>query len=420
MTRDYASRGKDRARYLFAGQASSHMTPYRNTSQLRPDGMPDGIASPSDLDFMNRSNPFFFTDRALHSAGQYIGRTMPLPVGTFSKRSGNTILFDSGGLQFGRDPRQWQGDASRAWALRFLEANADEAITLDVPTRVIRPGTPPFDSFAAALAATVENNLYFARHRSADVKFLSVLQGETSVDAVTWYDAVKVQPFEGWAFGGSMRTDYIHITAMMLRLISDGLLTPERNRLHFLGVGTLTHAVMLSALQKALREHLRDDDLLITFDTSSPSHLATNGKIYGYPNISSTSFVMSILRPPADPVHQEWRTPFPVASSRIGERLLVSDLCVPAITRQAGWDALGHEIVVNHNHESLLRGIDDANAIMEMPSAWSSELAPDHIIKAYRALRTMFRYPDPLTHVHRQKAAFTKVRGGKAKEGEDE
>lgn len=420
MTREYASRGKDRARYLFAGQASSHTIPYRQASQLRPNGMPSGVVSPSELDFMDRSNPFFSTDRALHSAGQYIGRSMPLPVGTFSKRPGNTILFDSGGLQFGRDAKQWQGDLSRAWALRFLEANADEAITLDVPTRVITPGMPPFDSFAAALATTVDNNRYFARHRSADVRFLSVLQGETSADAMTWYDAVKVQPFEGWAFGGTMRTDYIHITAMMLRLISDGLLTPERNRFHFLGVGTLTHAVMLSALQKALREHIRDDDLLITFDTSSPSHLATNGKIYGYPNISSTSFVMSILRPPADPIHQEWQTPFPVASSRIAERLLVSDLCVPAITRQSGWDALGHEIVVNHNHESLLRGIDDANAIVEMPSAWSNELVPDHIIKAYRALRTMFHYPDPLTHVCRQSAAFTKIRGGKAKEGEDE
>jgi hypothetical protein len=90
------------------------------------------------------------------------------------------------------------------------------------------------------------------------------------------------------------------------------------------------------------------------------------------------------------------------------------------MTRQSGWDALGHEIVVNHNHESLLRGIDDANAIMEMPSAWSIELAPDHIIRAYRALRTMFRYPDPLAHLRRQDAAFTKIRGGKAKEGEDE
>ena len=416
MTRDYSSRGLNRARYVFAGQGSSQSVPYRQASSLRPDGLPAAIASPSDLDFMNSGNPFFFTDRALHSAGQYIGRTSPLPVGTFSKRPGNTILFDSGGLQFGRDPKKWQGDTSRAWVLRFLEENADEAISLDVPTRVITPGRLPFDSFGAALVTTLDNNRYFARHRSANIRFLSVLQGETSADALRWYDAVKVQPFEGWAFGGSMRTDYIHVVSMLLRLIADGLLTPERNRLHFLGVGTLTHAVMLSAMQKALREHLNDPDLLITFDTSSPDHVATNGGIFGYPKISRDAFTMSIIKPPADPTHQDWHTPFPVASSRISERLLVSDLCVPAISRQAGWDVLGHEIAVNHNLESLLRGIDDANAIMEMPSAWSSNLVPEYIIKGYRALRTMFKHPDPLSHVRRQKAHFATIGRTKARE----
>lgn len=416
MNRDYRSRGICRARYLFAGQPSTHQTPHRPATALRPSGLPDWLTAPADLDFLDKANPFFFTDRALHSSGHYIGRSIPLPVGTFSKRPGNTILFDSGGLQFGRNPNQWRGDGSRAWALGFLETHADEAITLDVPTRVITPGLPPFDSFSAALAVTLGNNRYFARHRSANVRFLSVLQGETSADALAWYDAVKAQPFEGWAFGGSRRTDYIHIATMLLRLISDGLLTPERNRLHFLGVSSLTHAVMLSALQMALREHLGDGELLITFDTSTPSTLATMGLVFGYPNISTTSFAMSILKPPSGHIHHGWRTPFPVTSSRISEHLLVGDLCVPSATRQSGWDALGHEIAINHNHESLLRGIEDANSVMEMPSAWSSKLAPDHIIKAYRALRTMFQYPDPVAHVRRQRASFAKIGG--AKEGE--
>lgn len=418
MTRDFSSRGTNRARYLFAGQTSTHRTPYRAADALRVGGLPAWLNGPTDLDYMDAANPFFFNDRALHSAGQYIGQVKPLGTGTFSRRAGNTVLFDSGGLQFGRDPTRWEGNTSRAWALSFLEAHADEAITLDVPTRVITPGMPPFDSFGTALVTTVDNNRYFARHRSGGVRFLSVLQGETSADAIAWYNAVKVQPFEGWAFGGSLRVDYVHVVAMLLRLIADGFLTPERNRLHFLGVGTLTHAVMLSAIQQALREHLGDDRLLITFDTSSPSHLATNGLIFGYPNITPTSFAMSMLKPPADPVHQDWRTPFPVTSSRIAERLLVGDLCVPATTRQSGWDALGHEIVVNHNHESLLRGIDDANSIVEMPSAWSSALAPDHIIKAHRALRTMFSYADPLAHVRRQSAHFATIRRSKAKEGQ--
>ncbi len=409
MTRDYSSRGQNRARYLFAGQSSSHLTPHRTASSLRPSGLPLGLTSPSDLDFMDRTNPFFFTDRALHSAGQYIGRAAPLPIGTFSRRPGNTILYDSGGLQFGRNPVLWQGDASRDWALRFLEAHADEAITLDVPTRVITPGRPPFDSFDAALAVTVDSNRYFARHRVAPVRFLSALQGETGADAVTWYEAVKTQPFEGWAFGGSLRTNYIHVVSMILRLIQDSLLGKERNRLHFLGVSSLSHAVMLSALQIALRDHLNDDMLQITFDTSTPSKLMMTGQMLGYAELSPTAFTMSIFAPPSDHIHADWSSPFPIKSSRISERLLTSDLCAPAWTRQHGWDTLGLEIVTNHNVESLLRGIDEANSVLELPSAWAAAHAPTHVIRAYRALKTMFKHSDPLGHVRRYRADFAKL-----------
>lgn len=409
MIRDYSSRGHNRARYLFAGQSSSHLIPHRKAVGLRSNGLPPGLGSPSDLDFMDPTNPFFYTDRALHSAGQYIGRTAPLQVGTFSKRPGNTILFDSGGLQFGRNPALWKGDASRDWALRFLDAHADEAITLDVPTRVITPGQPPFDSFSTALAVTIENNRFFARHRTSSMRLLSVLQGETNADALTWYDAVKAQPFEGWAFGGSLRTDYIHVVSMILRLIADGLLGPDRNRLHFLGVSSLSHAVMLSALQIALRAHLTDDALQITFDTSTPSTLMSNGQMLGYPDLSPTTFTMSVFAPPSGHIHASWPTPFPVKSSRISERLLISDLCDPAPTRQHGWDVLGNEIVTNHNVESLLRGIDDANSVVELPSAWAAAHAPVHIVRAYRALKTMFAHSDPLAHVKAYRADFAKL-----------
>lgn len=409
MTRDYSSRGLNRARYLVAGQSANHMVPHRSASAVRNGQLPSGLSSLKNLDFMDPSNPFFLTDRALHSAGQYIGRVAPLATGTFSKRPGNVILCDSGGLQYGRDPKLWQGDPSREWSLRFLEANADEAITLDVPTRVITPGILPFDSFNAALATTVDNNRYFARHRLAPVRFMSVLQGETAVDALIWYQAVKTHPFEGWAFGGFLRVDYVHIVSMVLRLIADGLLGPERNRLHFLGVSSLSHAVMLSALQVALRSHLGDDVFQITFDTSSPSKLAMVGKMFGYADLSPTSFTMAIFNPPSGHVHADWPSPFPVKSSRISEALNISDLCAPAWTRQHGWDELGNAIVTHHNVESLLRGIDDANSIMELPSAWAAQHAPAHVIRGYRAIKTMFDHTDPLAHVRRFRGDFSKL-----------
>ena len=241
------------------------------------------------------------------------------------------------------------------------------------------------------------------------MRLLSVLQGETSADALTWYHAVKQQPFEGWAFGGSLRTDYIHIVSMIQRLIADGLLGRTRGRLHFLGVSSLSHAVMLSALQIALRTHLADDEFLITFDTSTPSTLMSTGQMLGYANLSPLTFTMSVFAPPSRHIHATWPSPFPVKSSRISEKVLISELCDPAPTRQHGWDTLGNEIVTNHNIESLLRGIDDANSVMELPSAWAADHAPAHIIRAYRALKTMFTHSDPLAHVKAYRTDFASL-----------
>lgn len=162
-------------------------------------------------------------------------------------------------------------------------------------------------------------------------------------------------------------------------------------------------------MNASLREHLADDALLITFDTSSPSTLTMNGGMFGYANLSSTSFAMNVYSAPSGHVHARWQSPVPIQCSRISEFALLSDLCVPAATRQHGWDMLGLEIVNFHNTESLLRGIADANSVMELPSVSAQQFAPDYVIRAYRALRTMFAHPDPLGHVRRFKADFAKL-----------
>jgi len=328
--------------------------------------------------------------------------------GTFSRGPGKTILCDSGGLQFGRDPSKWCGDETRDWAHRFLVANADEAITLDIPTRTVKPGSP-FDSFRAALQTTVDSNAYFAKHRFGTTRFLSVLQGENAVEALTWYEAITTQPFEGWAFGGEMRKNYPHVVGIILRLINDGLLGKERNRLHFLGKSSLTNAVMLSALQKALSEKLGDPDFLITFDTSTPSQVSSTGQLFGYADLSPTSFTVRAYSPPTENAHADQHTPLPMTSSRISERLLVSDLIEPASTRQHGWDGLGNVFAIHHNIDALLRAIDDANAVMEMPSYLGMQFAPPGVIACYRALRTMFGQADPLRHVLGYRADFAKL-----------
>ena len=408
MTRSYSARSKNRAQYLPAGQSGSHLMPYRSPASVRGGNLPPSLPSLTDLDWLDPANPHFTSDRALFSAGQFIGGKAP--PGMFDRRPGVTILCDSGGLQYGLNRNPWLGNQSQAWSLNFLEANADEAITLDVPTVAIGRGPPQWNSFSACLAQTVANNAFYHQHRTrSDLRFLSVLQGTTAAESVAWYQAVSAQPFEGWAFAGSLRRNYLHMVTMLLQMIADGLLGPERNRIHVLGVSSLVDAVMLSALQRALREHLNDDLLQITFDTSSPSKMVLAGFAYGHPLLSPTEFKIAMFKPPSGHVHAGSSYRFPIASSRLAEKMTIGDLCVASPSRQHGWDHLGGEMVVHHNVEAMFRAIEDANSVLEMPTAAASQMAPGHVVRAYNALRSMFRFTNPLGHLKRHKADFARL-----------
>lgn len=411
MAIDYSARAKGRAMYLPAGQSGTHNMAYRADLPSRPEGLPACLNSLRDLDFMDRGNPLFFYNRGLFSAGQFLDRAgANLPKGVFSRRAGNTILTDSGGLQFGRMKKVWEGDKSREWTLRFAEANGDEAIGLDIPTEAIENGHPLFNTVDACLAVTLDNNAYWMKHRRADTRFLAVIQGRTFKEARAWLEGIVAVPMEGWSFGGDMKSDYLWLAEALQNLRGQGLLGPDRNRVHVLGDSSLTQAVMLSALQKSMRELLGDDQFLITFDTSTPSEMVKNGDAYRYARMDKASFTIPPFKPPSLHDNAGTDTPFPVLSSAIAERMKVSDLCVPSSARQHGWDTLGNELLINHNIESLLRGIDEANSALELPRGWQDEFAPPHVILAYNALRTMHEYPrDPLGHLRQSAASFAKL-----------
>ena len=410
MTIDYRARQQGRAVYLIAGQTDNHIMPHKPISKVRGGVLPSGISSPADLDFLDPANPFFVTDRALFSYGQFIRSSTP--KGIFTPRPGVTILGDSGGFQLISNPALWQGNTTRINALEWLEANTNEAMTLDVPTRAIG-NNPLFPDFNACLGTTLANNQFFNKHRTGNTRFLSVLQGRDRYEAITWLDTVRVLPFEGWAVGGDMRLDFLWLVELLTRLRALGL-TGERNRLHVLGTSSLTQGVMLSAIQKSFAELPGEQDFQITFDTSNPSQVMVFGLMYGHPIITPDSgdtpgrFSHTTFKTPASADHSK-NDPrsLPIKSSRISERLTIGDLCAePAPGRNSAWDAIARSIVVNHNLDAMLSAFDEANSILEMPSAFAVQLAPSRIVTAYNVLRGAFRHKNPLGHVQRYRALF--------------
>lgn len=410
MTFDYRERQTDRATYLIAGQVAMHTLPLVPPNNVRSGALPSWLSSTADLDFLDPSNPFFITDRALFSYGQFIGRSTPR--GIFDRRPGVTILGDSGGFQLIEKPELWKGDATRAAALAWLQGHADEAMTLDIPTRAIGLN-PLFKSFGDCLKTTLDNNAYFHAHACGRTRFLGVLQGTTRTEGLAWYDAVKAQPFDGgWAIGGDMRVQFIYLTELFTRMLADGMLG-RRNRVHVLGTSKLKEAVMLSAIQKAISELPGQQDFRITFDTSNPSQTTKFGKLYGHPSITPDRVQAGEFahRTYATPSHSDYSTAdtrsLPIKSSRISEKLTIGDLCAaPAISRNSPWDRLAQGLVTHHNLDAMLRAFDEANSVMELPTQYSVKLAPVHVVQCYQALRTAFQHPDPVAHVKRKAKQF--------------
>lgn len=415
MTNDYIARSADRARYLCAGQSNLHRAPFR-TGRL-----PDALGGFADLDFMDSGSPLFTYNMALYSPGAGVGvGNERLAPGVFTRRPGNTILTDSGGYQYARDKtgQKWRGEASQRWSLRFAEENGDESIALDIPTLAIGYNTK-FPTFKACLDQTLDNARYWLAHRRANTRFLAVLQGRDRAEAMAWLAAAKTVPMEGWSFGGTMRTNYLHLVEVLLDLHAAKLLTPERNRVHVLGNSTLVQAVMLSAIQRSMRILLEDDTFLITYDTASPSLLAVYGFAYGHPRLNKSEFSMTEFKPPSLHDNGEDRTPFPLRVSALADRLRICDFIDPSPSRQNGTDSLGNILTVHHNTEALLRGIDEANSVMELPRGWKDDLAPPHIIAAYEALASFHEYPhDPLGHLQMARAAFAGAKAYALEQGQ--
>ncbi len=409
MQRNYCAAQAGRAIYLVAGQSAGHTIPHRAVSSFRAGELPTWLSSLADLDFLDPGNPFFHTDRALFSYGQFIDR--PTPPGIFNRRRGQTtILGDSGGYQLIEKPKLWQGDKTRAEALNWLESNTDEAMTLDIPTRAIGRNSS-FPDFETCLAVTLDNNAYFHAHKQGGTRFLSVLQGRDSNEARQWYEAVAADPFDGgWALGGTMRTDLIYLVGIIHRLRGDGLLG-SRDRLHILGTSTLIMGVMLSALQKSVRKLAGQEEFQITFDTANPSHLGKYGRLYG--DVNFTSFTHLVVKPPTRNDYDEVsRLRWPVRNSRISELAVIGDLIRSSIGRNAGTDALGNALIVHHNTDAMLHNFDLANSVLEMPSGYAANIAPPNIVRAYNHLLMAFvdhegnERGDPVAHMTRERKLF--------------
>jgi len=391
----YDQRTSGRAIYAIALQDGNATFPFRSSAGISGSQLPSLLTCAGDLNFLDHQNPLFSTDYVLVSAGQYLGKRTPdAAIFKGVDRANVTVLGDSGGFQFITGKHPFLGDQTRNWSLRWLEEHTHVAMTLDIPTRAIGQSSSQFQTFDACLSTTLENLEYFDRHRTPGaVEFLNVLQGRDRREADRWFEAVKAFEFEGWAFAGALRLDMYEVCRRVIMLVEQGLLGGSRKRIHVLGTARLEIAVMLTALQVALRKHLDDSEITITFDSSSPSICAANWSAYTDPAFSGGkdgAFRLQQARLPATHHYNGSRLRFP-APGIIGARLTLGDVCPgSSATSQSARGPFTLPLLTNHNLERLLDAMERANAIMDLQPIDAEKFAPLWLVQSVQHIRGLF------------------------------
>lgn len=290
---DFTAQYADQAVYLPSLQQAYAAFPFRDAKSVRDGALPAGLEL-KDLDFLNPASNLWHCKYVLYSAGQFNRAQIRTPDMVSERNPDTIVVGDSGGYQIatGKLPelKGWEKQANdplaleRRWLenisirdriLRWLDRYSDYAMTLDMPLFILKEKKSPFRNLSAdqLIELSYENLKYFADNRGkatgAKAKFLNVLQDAGDGTGEAWYKRVKDFDFEGWAFGGDTKNGIEPLLKWVRRLLDDGKLNSKTEWLHVLMMSPPINSVLLTALQKRLRE-LLGNNITVSYDSSSP------------------------------------------------------------------------------------------------------------------------------------------------------
>jgi hypothetical protein len=327
----------------------------------------------------------------LHSAGLYSVGALPDNAVTQRERSTSVLVGDSGGFQIGKGSMTglsalragpmnanaavaaWREEwKAREWIRGWLDTYADYAMTIDMPLWATSPdgASSPFHNCSAQqlIDMTVENLHFIDRFASGRAKWLNVVQGDaTAAQIGSWWQAVKWFRRGGWALAGSAgaKGGLVNMLNTLLMMRDDGAFEPGQDWVHVLGVSTPKWAIVLSAVQRALR--VDNETLRVSFDSSSPFQTAGRYEDVALsPDFTSDprSWNMGTAKAPQSRLHVTSSPPMPFAypQSPIGARLMLHHLSVRGgmwVKRQ--YDSVSNMLLTNHNVWVYLDAMKRAN-----------------------------------------------------------
>ena len=400
--------------------------------------MPAAIPDMEQLNWLNPQRALFPYRWSLYSAGHAnldLAKADPREDMVRNRDPGSFIIADSGGFQIAKgvwpgrwaDPTDKAAEKKRRAVLEWQMGIADYGMTMDIPTWT---ATNPEWAAAAgiynyedAVRATEYNNEYWIQNRYGKTKILNVLQGANHTDADRWYATMKKfsdpnqysNHFNGWGMGGQNMCDVHLVLKRLVHLIHDGLLeSGVHDWMHFLGTSKLEWAVLLTDIQRAVRQY-HNPTFTVSFDCASPFLATANGQLYHSIVTEDRDKWSYQMEPTADDkkyatdsrlfgdavrqdsIHARFE------DSPITERLKISDVCYyrPGDKNKIGkegktsWDSFSYALLMGHNVWTHIEAVQRANRVYDSDSAPDMMVHPlDPVYDARRVIDRVFAAHD--------------------------
>ena len=407
MTIDLTPRWENFAVYLPAMQ-HHYASAVDSNKQIKGRDFPAGI-NLTDLNFLNPKSKLWHYGYALYSAGQFTDARPKACAVTNRDTTKTTILGDSGGYQIGKGTLRgtehlknaktsaevcelWRDSSDiRKWILLWLEANSDYAMTIDMPLWAKFPSNSktPFHkcSVNELIELSVENLEFIKNNKRGNTKWLNVLQGTTPKDSKQWWDAVKGYRMGGWALAGNVgwRGGLQNVLQYVLTMRDDNAFEQGQDWMHVLGVSQPTWAVVLTAIQRAIRLHCDNPTFRVSYDSASPFQAGGRyQQVVRYPKFTKdiSSWAMTMHLSPQNSLYYgtggDFRFPFP---SPIGDRLFLSHLNIKGGDFQSKpYDAVSNHMLTNHNIWVYVRSFLEANELTFMHASEADKAVPQKLI----------------------------------------
>lgn len=363
----------------------------------------------TDLDFLNTKSKLWHYGYALYSAGQFTDALPKACAVTNRDKNKTTVLGDSGGFQIGKGTLRgtehlkraktsaevcqlWResGDI-RKWIVQWLEANSDYAMTIDMPLWAQSPSNSktPFHkcSVQELIDLSIGNLEFIKRNARGKTKWLNVLQGTTEQDSKQWWNAVKGYRMGGWALAGNVgwRGGLENVLRYVLTMRDDNAFDKGQDWMHVLGVSQPTWAVLLTAIQRAIRQHCDNDKFRVSYDSASPFQAGGRyQKVVRYPKFTKdvASWAMTMHEAPVNPIYadsgSDYHFPY---SSPIGDLLTLNHLNIRGGEFQRGaYDTVSNHLLTNHNVWVYVRSFLEANELTFMRASEADKAVPQNLI----------------------------------------